>query len=387
MRVVMRAGTAVTVAALVALVPSAAFADGGRGSDGGADRGAPVLSDPLASGLAGPLQIAVGRRGDVFVAQGFASTLTVLGRGGRADYAVNGIDGIDEANGTVYYTVRGEAPQEGQQPTFSTLLKWGRDGNVTTVADLLYHETMTNPDAVNEYGFESIAPDCAAQLPPELGPAQYTGQVDTNPFGVLATDGRVYIADAGGNDVLAVGRNGKVRTLAVLPPQPTVVTADAATALGLPVCAVGLTYRFEPVPTDIELGRDGMLYVTTLPGGPESPVLGARGSVYRIDPSSGETTRVATGFLGATNLAIGPNGTIYVSELFANRISKVGADGTPVPVVDVPSPSGLEYANGKLYVSYDVFQNGSVATVSLRDAHGRDDDGRHDSSTEDDSDR
>lgn len=366
-----RTASAVVTAAAFLLAPSAAFATGsddpggGSGGDGAAGT---VLSDPRATGLAGPLQIAVrDDRDDVYVAQGFANTLTKLTQKGQRDYAVNGMTGIDEAKGVVFYTIRGEG-EPGQQPTFSTLLRWGTDGNVNSWADLLYHETSENPDKVNTYGFASIDDECAAQLPAELGPATYTGQKDTNPFGVLATDeGTAYIADAGANAVFEVSGKGSVRTLAVLPPQPTVVTAAAAEALGLPSCAVGLTYNFEPVPTDVEMGRDGQLYVTTLPGGPESPVLGARGSVYRIDPDSGEYERVATGFLGATNLAVDDDGTIYVSELFADRISKVGEDGAPVAVADVKAPSGLEYADGKLYVSYDVFENGSVATLSLGD--------------------
>ena len=372
MRVAPRTASAVLTAAALLLAPSAAYATGGSDpGPGGGDGGGAVgrLSDPLLTGLAGPLQIAVGdERNDVYVAQGFGNTLTKLTKKSQRDYAVNGMDGIDEAGGVVFYTIRGEG-EPGQQPTFSTLLRWGRDGNVRSWADLLYHETKTNPDKVNTYGFTSIPDDCAAQLPAELGPATYKGQVDTNAFGVLAAaDGTAYIADAGANAVLAVTGKGKVRTLAVLPPQPTVITAAAAEGLGLPACAVGLTYRFEPVPTDVEMGTDGKLYVTTLPGGPESPVLGARGSVYRIDPASGAFERVATGFLGATNLAIGDDGTIYVSELFAGRIAEVGDDGSPVPVAEVPSPSGLEYADGKLYVSYDVFENGSVATVPLSDA-------------------
>ncbi len=63
------------------------------------------------------------------------------------------------------------------------------------------------------------------------------------------------------------------------------VTKESAAALELPDCVVGVTYAFEPVPTDVEVGKDGYLYVTTLPGGPESPALGARGS-------SGRSTRI-----------------------------------------------------------------------------------------------
>lgn len=37
----------------------------------------------------------------------------------------------------------------------------------------------------------------------------------------------------------------------------------------------GAPHNFEPVPIDVEIGDDGMLYVSTLPGGPEGPELGA----------------------------------------------------------------------------------------------------------------
>ena len=118
------------------------------------------------------------------------------------------------------------------------------------------------------------------------------------------------------------------------------------------------------MPTDVEVGRDGHLYVTTLPGGPEGPSLGARGSVYRVDPWHGRVRRVATGFLGATNLALGRHGEIFVSELFGDRISTAHRGGAR-KLLDVPAPAGLEYRDGRLYVGYDVFGSGKVATVDL----------------------
>ena len=53
-------------------------------------------------------------------------------------------------------------------------------------------------------------------------------------------------------------------------------------------------YRFE-------IGPDGNYYVSSLPGFPESP---GAGSVFRIDRSSGSVTQIATGFTGATDLAV-----------------------------------------------------------------------------------
>jgi sugar lactone lactonase YvrE len=73
--------------------------------------------------------------------------------------------------------------------------------------------------------------------------------------------------------------------------------------------------------------RNGLLYVTLLPGGPEDPSLGARGAVYSVNARTGDVAFVACGFLGATGLALGPDGTIYVAELFGNRISTVSGTG------------------------------------------------------------
>ena len=34
-------------------------------------------------------------------------------------------------------------------------------------------------------------------------------------------------------------------------------------------------------------------------------------------------------------------------------------------VADLPSPAGVEYANGTLYVSTDVFGNGSIVKIDV----------------------
>ena len=170
-----------------------------------------------------------------------------------------------------------------------------RRGTTSVVADLLAYETENNPDADVQYGFEEISDECAASLPPDIGPPTYTGIVDSHAYAVAEGAHKWYVADAGGNDIIAVSSKGEVSTVAVLPPQPFVITAETAGVVGFPECTVGLTYNFEPVPTDVEVSNSGLLYVTTLPGGPEDPSLGARGSVYAVDPSNGEVTHVASG--------------------------------------------------------------------------------------------
>jgi sugar lactone lactonase YvrE len=207
------------------------------------------------------------------------------------------------------------------------------------------------------------SPACLAQWPEQAGPATYTGILDSHPYAVVLAPGGVYVADAAGNDILRVTPNGTISTIAVLPPQPTMITAEIAAANGLPDCTIGLTYNFEPVPTDVEVAPNGTLYVSLLPGGPEDPSLGARGSVYAVNPRTGTTQKIAGGFAGATNLATGPDGTIYVSELFADRIAVVRG-GTTVDTIALSQPAAVEYARGMLYASTNVFGNGAVVTIS-----------------------
>lgn len=322
-------------------------------------------SAPIVSGLAGPLQLAVGSDGTIYVSQSFAGKLTAVGKKGTTDLvSTPGADiaGVAaEGRGTLTFTTT-VFSETGPSAQVKRVLP---DGRVRVLADVGTYEATVNPDQINTYGFQGLSPECAAQIPAEVpGAEPYSGIVDSHPYSVaILPDGSRIVGDAGGNDILRITPNGKISTVAVLPPAPTVVTAEAAAGIGLPECAVGQTYNFEPVPTDVELGPDGRLYVSSLPGGPEDASLGARGGVFSIDLATGAVTKVAGGFLGATNLAIAPNGTIYVAEMFGNRISTV-AGGGPQPFADVPTPAALEWANGKLYATVDVFGNGSVVTFT-----------------------
>ena len=331
----------------------------------------PTVSAPIAQGLAGPLQLAVDKR-SVYVSQAFAGLLTKFGPGGaRTDVAANPggeIAGVDVGRKHEVFFTSQSADATTGAVTASALNRIKRDGSSALVRDILAYENEQNPDAGASLRLH-VDP---GRLPRAVARRGRPGAVHGHPR--LAPVRRRhrrrhnFVADAAANAIFDISKSGHIRTVAVLPPQPAVVTAAAATANGLPACTVGLTFNFEPVPTDVEVGRDGYLYVTTLPGGVEDASLGARGSVYRINPWSGKTRRVATGLLGATNLALGSRGQIYVSELFANKISEI-VHGTPRPLIDLPSPAGLEYANGKLYVGYDVFANGTLATINVGRAH------------------
>lgn len=218
----------------------------------------------------------------------------------------------------------------------------------TRTVDLRGFEERRNPDAGVSYGIDDPTP-CQQEAFAPLGGATYTGIVDSHAYAVAAgPDGGWLVADAGGNDILAVDRHGRIRVVAVLPRQPTTITAEAAAGLGLPDCVVGAVYHFEAVPTDVEIGRDGRLVVSLLPGGPEDPSLGARGSVVSVSPYSGAVRTIATGFLGATNVAVGDRGRIYVSELFGGQISVIDR-GRVRPYVQLDSPLGLVWSHGTLF--------------------------------------
>jgi hypothetical protein len=216
-------------------------------------------------------------------------------------------------------------------------------------ADLAGYEAKANPDQKKRYGIlnpSQCVKDAFAQHP-EFGPVNYYGAVDSHPFAVAAVGKHWVVADAGGNDLVRVSNSGKVSTVAVLPRQPLKITAAIAAELGVPPCAVGFTYYFEPVPTDVEVGRHGMLYVSVLAGGPEGPAFGPRSKVYRVNPRTGHATKVGSKLAGATDIALRGK-KIYVAELFAGRIS-VLKKGHPRSYVALPNALSVESAGSRLW--------------------------------------
>jgi sugar lactone lactonase YvrE len=166
------------------------------------------------------------------------------------------------------------------------------DGTITGVADLVQWEADNNPDA-----------------------ADPTATVDSNPNGVaLLPDGGTLVADAGGNDLLWVGGDGNVILVTTFPPTfdpgPTDPSAspdpNASPAL-IPTQAV---------PTSVVVGPDMAMYVSQLTGFP-FPVGGA--SVFKVQ-QDGTTDVYADGFTNIIDLAFAPDGTLYVLEIAHNGL-------------------------------------------------------------------
>ena len=333
---------------------------------------AAVVDEPFVDGLVGPLAIDIDPRGTTLVAETFRGAVSHVSISGEVSEVVLGEPVVAAAHGvagTIVYTISGDQG--------SLLKRQTRSGRQDVLADLLAYEKQANPDQVNTYGLVEASQECVTawetlrqntppDAPPEaqLPPAAYTGAdiAESNPYAIAVTATGTYVADAAANAILRVDRRGRVSTVAVLPPQPATPPAGFFTeSLGLPECE-GQTYVFEPVPTDVEVhGRT--LYVSTLPGGPEDPSLGARGAVYTVDRFTGTTTLVGGGLLGATDVAVSPNRTVYATELFANRVSQVTPSG-PITVAELPTPAALEWTRRQLVVAYDVFDSGKLARVT-----------------------
>ena len=325
----------------------------------------PTISDPIADGLVGPLQLAVDNSREIpriIVAESFAGNLTRI-KGDGSTKVLHHEDAAEVAgvaiNGKKIAFLTTGGSEEGPE-AFLKLRK--ADGTIRTVADLAGYEATENPDSGSTYGFQGLTQECEDQLPDQPGLRPYQGIVEAHPYGLEnAPGGGWYVADAAANTILKVMGDGSVDTVAVLPSQDVVITQAMAEATGFPECVVGKTFAFEGVPTDVEVDRDGKLIVSLLPGGPEDPSLGARGSVVQINATSGKVKHLAGGFAGATNVAV-KGATIFVSELFGGgeggppgQITKITQDVETKKFVAAPFPAGIEWSKGQLYALIDVF--------------------------------
>lgn len=169
--------------------------------------------------------------------------------------------------------------------------------------------------------------------------------IDSNPYAVLALDGRQLVADAGGNDIIQV-KNGRTSVWAVLP------NHDGA----------------QPVPTSLARGRDGSIYVgeLALNAGP------GKALVHRY-AANGTHLGTIGGFTTITGLAFDKAGNLYVSQLFADSgtpgppgvLTRVDRAGQRTNVA-VPFPAGVATdERGNVYVSAWSISDADGATMTM----------------------
>jgi sugar lactone lactonase YvrE len=253
-------------------------------------------------------------------------------------------------DGTVFAVVglganpRDRAKLGAAGPGFGRLIQIDPSGTWKNVADLSAHEAKHNPAG---------------------------GPVDSNPYAVLAIpDGRV-VADAGGNSLLKVTRDGKISTLAVFANRQ--VTAPKA--LKMPP---GAQMPMEPVPDSVALGPDGAYYVGQLTGFPFAP---SAAHIFRVVPGKAPTV-FAEGFTNIISLTFDSKGNLYVLEMvkdglmfaeqggsMTGRLIKVTPDGlrTTVMTDGLVAPGGVAVGrDGALYVTnYSIFSGkGEVLRIA-----------------------
>ena len=359
------ATTAVLVTGLAAITSTAALASPGRTAGHRAASGPEVI----ATGLDKPRGLAIGPHGALYVAEagrggagpcvpgpfgeacyGPSGAITRIGHHGQErivtglssfaspdgglafgphDIALSSPGGAHEGHGSrwrhsrrhhhasAYVTVGAcFTPND----TCGRLLQLTGHGGWRTVADLNAFELQNNPDGL------------------------HPGESD--PYAVLALRGRQIVADAAGNDLLRVARDGRISVLAVFPQRPVLDPTGASVLMDF-------------VPTSIAVGPDGALYVGQLTGAP-FPVGGAR--VYRLGPG-GATTVFADGFTNIIDIAFARDGSLLVLEMAKNSLAsgdpagdliRIAPDGSRETVLEdgLVSPSAVAIGrDGALYIA------------------------------------
>jgi hypothetical protein len=304
------------------------------------DRAKPTSVSVVARHLVGPLSVAQAPDGTRYWADAFAGQLYKQTPTGTVSVIYkskhHGADGVSADGGVLRFVTGSEDNKAGGVWTLNA------SGAPVQLGDTYAYEKKNNPDGKFQYGFLKTPKSCLAQLPKQV-PASYRGVKETHSYAVAYNNGTSYVADAGANDILALDAQGNFRTVAALKPVKIKVTKSAAQANHLPACTIGKKFALEAVPTDIEYGPDGLLYVTSLPGGPEDGSLGLNGRVLKIDPTTGKVTTIVDGLLSPTGVAVASNGDLYVAQLFRGVISKVRAGSDKVRTyLKVNFPAAVE---------------------------------------------
>jgi len=275
--------------------------------------------------------------------RGFTGQITQVDPAGEQSVAVSelasysvgaGPHGIAVQDGIVYFSIGGIAVSAGIEPLDGENALHSYDpatGTVTQVAELGSYEVENNPDG------EDINPNLYAV---SSGDA----------------DGRLTVNDAGANTIYSVNAESGEFTLRGVVPTLDELTPE------------GDNPPRQAVPTGG--AYNGTTYFVALlsEGWPEDGP-----SVLRVDGDGlfATFTSVTTGRSMVTGLAVGPDGQLYLSQLFdsfdgppVGTVFRVDvADGAVEPVVDgLVMPHGIAFdGEGNLYVTIYTLMSGPGA--------------------------
>lgn len=244
----------------------------------------------------------------------------ILGLPSRARGDSRGVSDILVTDDSIWL-VLGQAPN--QFPFSMGVVELSRDTlRIHNFIDLFTPEEMENPDG---------------------------DTVEANPVDfAVADDGTIYVADASCNCLFSWTEAGGVQIAASWP--------------------VG---DLSPVPTTVDIGPDGDLYVGFLSGFP-FPTGGA--TIERW--SGGELVQTYTGLTAVTDVLVTDDGTIYAVEygVFGDqgwgpgRVVTVTENGPETVLGDLVLPYALaQDGDGNLYVTVNSSggQNGRVLAISM----------------------
>lgn len=192
----------------------------------------------------------------------------------------------------------------------------------------------------------------------------------SNPNGLaLLRDGRILVVDAEGNDLLLVGRNGSIQTVARFPTRT--VPWPSGLGEGPPP---GTPVPSEAVPTAVAVGPDGAWYVAELRG---FPFTAGKSRVWRVDPKArgvecGSSVRCRVyrdGFTSVIDLTFGDD-RLYVLEIAKQGLLAVEVFGAP-PIGALWAVEGrrkTELARGELLapggIAVGATRHGEVAFIT-----------------------
>lgn len=327
--------------------------------------GATYVSREVMSGLVTPRGLAFGPDGGLYVAEagsGGTGPSVVLGNGatvflghtgaltrllgGVQERVVTGLPSVATTTGLdagglqdivfdkagVAYGLIGFGSDAVQRnasllPTgsvFGTIVRMPLGGGALQhVADIAAHESALNPAG---------------------------GAIDCNPFGMtLTATGDFLVADAGANDLVKATSAGVVSTLAVFPARPNPLP------VGPPV--------FQSVPTTVAIGPDGAFYVGQLTGFPFPP---GAANVFRVDSNNGSIAVAYADFTNIIDMAFDADDNLFVLQVSSNglasalgpgsglllRIDALTGERTIIASNELAFPGSLAIGpDGTLYVS------------------------------------
>ena len=328
-------------ALVLAGTASGAGLSGATAAPGHSPRKADPTVTAIAKKLVGPLSAAQAPDGTRYWTDSFAGPLYKQTPAGVVSVVFPGskkaaAEGVSADGGQLRFTTGSTDNKGGKIWTLDSA------GAPQLIGDTYKYEKTANPDGKFTYGFLNTPESCLSQLPKQV-PATYSGVKESHPYATATANGITYVADAGANAIVAISPAGVFSTVAALKPVKVRISASGAAANKLPTCTVGRKFALEAVPTDIEVGPDGSLYVTSLPGGPEDGSFGANGRVLKINPTSGAVATVADHLLSPTGVAVAANGDVYVAQLFPGLISKMAAGSSKLKTfAKVPFPAAVE---------------------------------------------